>query len=55
MSRYRSIHAERANDPVTTLCRVLAVARSAYYAWARRGVSARARADEELVAHIAAA
>ena len=41
MSRYRFIHAERANSPVTLLCRVLAVARSAYYAWARRGVSAR--------------
>ena len=55
MSRYRFIHAERANYPVMTLCRVLAVARSAYYAWARRGVSARARADEALAAHIAAA
>jgi len=31
------------------------VARSAYYAWARRGVSARARADEAMAAHIAAA
>jgi len=55
MSRYRFIHAERANYPVMTLCQVLAVARSAYYAWARRGVSARARADEAMAAHIAAA
>jgi len=55
MSRYRFIHAERANYPITILCRVLDVARSAYYAWARRGVSARARADEALTAHIAAA
>src|SRR4051812_21623281 len=55
MSRYRFIHAERATYPVTLLCRVLAVARSAYYAWARRGVSARAQADEELTAQIAAA
>ena len=31
------------------------MARSAYYAWARRGVSARARADEAMAAHIAAA
>jgi putative transposase len=37
------------------LCRVLRVARSAYYAWARRGVSARVRADEELTTQIAAA
>jgi len=55
MSRYRFIHAERAHYPVMTLCRVLAVARSAYYAWARRGVSARATADEAMAAHIAAA
>ena len=54
MSRYRFIHAERANYPITILCRVLAVARSAYYAWARRGVSARARADEQLATQIAA-
>ena len=55
MNRYRFIHAERANYPITLLCRVLRVARSAYYAWARRGVSARATADEELTAQIAAA
>ncbi len=55
MSRYRFIHAERANYPVMTLCRVLVVAHSAYYAWARRGVSARARADEAMAAHVAAA
>ncbi len=54
MSRYRFIHAERANYPITILCRVLAVARSAYYAWARCGVSARARANEQLAARIAA-
>jgi len=54
MSRYRFIHAERATYPVTILSRVLRVARSAYYAWARRGVSARAQADEELAAQIAA-
>jgi len=33
----------------------LRVARSAYYAWARRGVSARARADADLATQIAAA
>ena len=45
MSRYRFIHAERPSIRSTLLCRVLRVARSAYYAWARRGVSARAQAD----------
>jgi len=54
VSRYRFIHAERATYPITILCRVLHVARSAYYAWARRGVSARARADEALAVQIAA-
>jgi len=54
VSRYRFIQAEQANYPVTLLCRVLAVARSAYYAWARRGVSARATADVTLAAQIAA-
>ena len=53
MSRYRLIQAEQAEYPVTVLCRVLGVARSGYYAWARRGVSARAQADEELAAQIA--
>ncbi len=55
MSRYRFIHAERANYPITILGRVLAVARAAYDAWARCGVSARARADEALTVRIATA
>ena len=55
MSRYRFIQREKAVYPITLLCRVLGIARSAYYAWARRGVSARARADAELAAQIAAA
>jgi len=54
MSRYRFLHAERANYPITILCRVLHVARSAYDAWARRGVSARAQADATLATQIAA-
>ncbi len=54
MSRSRFIHAEKAIYPVTLLCRVLGVARSGYYAWTRRAVSARARADEGLIAQIAA-
>jgi len=55
VSRYRFIHAERASYPVTLLCRVLGVVRSAYDAWARHKVSARATADEALAAQIAAA
>ena len=54
MSRYRFIRAEKATYPVTLLCRVLGVARSGYYAWTRRPVTARAHADEELTARIAA-
>ncbi len=55
MSRYRFIREEQATFPVVTLCRVLRVARSADYAWAGRGVSARARAEAVLAAQIAAA
>ncbi len=52
MSRYRFINAERATFPVAIPCRGLGVARSGYYAWARRRVSARARADEQLTTKI---
>lgn len=48
MSRYRFIDAEKAAYPVMLLCRVLGVARSGYYAWQHRGVSARTQADERL-------
>ncbi len=54
MSQYRFIHAEKATYPIVVLCRALRVARSAYYAWARRGASARARAEADLSAQIAA-
>ena len=53
MSRYRLIQAEQASYPVAVLCRVLGVARSGYYVWARSGTSARARADRDLTAQIA--
>jgi len=55
MSHYWFIQEEKAAYPIVLLCRVLGVARSAYYAWARREVSAHARADERLGAQIAAA
>ena len=52
MSRYRFIDAEKAAFPIAVLCRVLRVARAGYYAWRRRGPSARAQADRELTAQL---
>jgi len=52
VSHYRFIQVEQAEYPVTILCRVLHIARSGYYAWARRGASARATADKALTAQI---
>lgn len=48
MSRYRFIAAERANHPVSILCRVLGVSRSGFYGWATRPPSARHREDADL-------
>jgi len=45
---FRFIEQERATFPVTTMCRVLEVSASGYWAWRRRGPSARARADARL-------
>jgi transposase InsO family protein len=39
---------------VATMCRVLAVSASGYYAWRKRPPSARARADAELISRITA-
>ncbi|MFB7510417.1 IS3 family transposase [Streptomyces broussonetiae] len=49
---YRYIHTEKANYPITLLCRVLHVARSSYYAW-REGEAARRRrrAADDALAH----
>lgn len=38
--------------PVALLCRVLGLARSGYYAWKRRPVSARTQRDQQLTRHI---
>ena len=38
--------------PVATLCRVLGLSPSGFYAWLRRGLSARARQDVTLTAQI---
>ncbi|WP_326763436.1 IS3 family transposase [Streptomyces sp. NBC_01591] len=50
----RFIHAEKANYPVTLLCKVTKTARSTYYAWVagREARAARRRADEALAHEI---
>jgi putative transposase len=54
VSRYRFIAEEKARHSVVRLCRVLGVAKSAFYAWQRRSVSARARTDAQLTETITA-
>ena len=48
MSRYRFIAVEKAHHSVVRLCRVLGVAKSAFYAWHTHQLSARAQVDEQL-------
>ena len=49
---YRFIHAEKANYPVTLLCRVLHVARSSCYAWREGDATCRRRqAADDALAH----
>jgi putative transposase len=48
------VEREKANHPVRRLCRVLSVAPSGYWAWRKRGLSARAQADARLSARIGA-
>ena len=48
MSAYRLIEAEKAAHSVPTLCRMLDVSRSGYYAWRSRPPSERARFDAVL-------
>lgn len=45
---------ETADHSIALLCRVLGVSPSGYYAWRKRGVSARAQADAALTARIRA-
>ena len=52
MSRYRFIAARQASYSIALLCRVLGVARSGYYAWLCRDVSARQQADQHLTEQI---
>lgn len=53
MSRYRFIAVEKAQHSVVLLCRVLGVARSAFYVWQHQRSSAHGRADEQLTQQIA--
>ena len=46
------MRAHQAVYPVATMCRVLRVSPSGYYAWRQRGPSARARADAALLADL---
>ncbi len=52
MSVYRFIEAQKAYYPVSLICRVLGVARSGYYAWKGRGISARAVANAGITERI---
>ena len=52
MSIYRFIDAEKASYPVSMLCRVLKVSRSAYHAWKDRAPSKRARENAALTERI---
>jgi len=52
--RFAFIDAERAMYPVTTLCRVLEVTRTGFYAWLKRPESERSKRDRQLAAKIKA-
>jgi len=54
VTTYRFIHAEEANHSVRLMCRVLEVARSAYYAWRDQRTHRASRGDTELLVHIKA-
>jgi len=50
--KFRFVDAERAQFPVSLLCRCVEVTRQGFYAWRRRGPSARQVADEALLVRI---
>ena len=52
MSIFRFIDAEKADYPVTALCRMLGVSKSGYYAWRSRPPSGRRRRDALLIEKI---
>jgi putative transposase len=50
--KYRFIAQHQQEYPVTTMCQMLEVSVSGYYAWKQRSASARQIADERLSARI---
>jgi putative transposase len=52
VSLFRLVDAEKANYPVSLLCRVLGASRSGYYAWRERPPSKRSVEDSALTARI---
>ena len=54
VTAFQFVSANQAMYGIATMCRVLAVSASGYYAWLKRPLSARARADAELIARITA-
>lgn len=54
MSVFRFVEQERASFPVATMCRVLGVSPSGYWAWRKRGPSARTVSDAGLSERIRA-
>jgi putative transposase len=52
VTRYRFIHANRAEYGVRRCCRAVGVSPASFYDWHRRGSSARQRADQRLLAEI---
>jgi putative transposase len=50
---YRFVDVEQANHAIATMCRVLRVSRSGYYAWRRREPCPRRQSDRALAARIA--
>ena len=54
MSRYRFVEAESRRYPVTQLCRITQVSRTAYYEWQERQPSKREQDDAALTAKIRA-
>lgn len=54
MTTYRFVEREKTSHPVTTMCRVLGVSPSGYWAWTKRPPSARSLADAGLTATIRA-
>jgi len=50
--RYAFIRDESKNHPVKTLCKVMKVHRSGYYAWLNEPLSNRAKEDENITKEI---